>query len=436
MDSPVRSLSFTQRDQKAIWHPFTQHGAAEDPIVITRAKGASLFDEQGKEYIDLISSWWVTLHGHAHPRLAQAIAEQAHHLDHVMFAGFTHPSAIQVAESLLNLAPAYHKVFFTDNGSTATEVALKMAYQYWKNQGQPRSRFVAFKGAYHGDTFGAMAVGRTSGYYDPFFDLLLDVDFLPYPATWLNDPDLDEKEAVALAALEDYLHRHAADTAALIVEPLVQGAGGMRMCRPAFIEAVFSSCQAAGVLTIADEVMTGFSRTGRLLACDFLNGVYPDFLCLSKGITGGFLPLAVTLCQNKIYEAFLSTTSAKALTHGHSYTANPLACAAVLASLELLKDEKTQQNISRLCQAQAHWAPSLQAIPSIQAVRHQGTILAFSLTDFKEQQMSQFKRAVLEAGLNIRPLGSTVYVLPPYCLSIDQLHLAYEQVIKIVTELA
>ncbi|MBW8309089.1 MAG: adenosylmethionine--8-amino-7-oxononanoate transaminase [Candidatus Paracaedibacteraceae bacterium] len=423
------------RDKKSIWHPFTQHYTADDPIVITQARGASLFDENNKEYLDLVSSWWVNLHGHAHPYIAQAIAKQANQLEHVMFAGFTHEPAIKLAESLLDIAPAYNKVFFTDNGSTAIEVALKIAYQYWHNQGKNRSHFVAFEGAYHGDTFGAMAVGKTSGYYDPFFDLLQEVTFLPFPATWMGDHALEEKETAALKALDDYLNKHALETAALIIEPLVQGASGMAMCRPSFLEAVFKRCQAAGVLTIADEIMTGFGRTGKMIACDYLDGVYPDFLCLSKGITGGFLPLAVTLCRDHIYNAFLAETYAKALTHGHSYTANPLACAAALASLDVFEQEQTPQKIITLCETQRAWAQRLLDHPNVEKVRHQGTILAFNLKDFNTTQIKKFKRLVIEAGLNIRPLGSVVYTLPPYCLTAEQLHTAYIRIIDCISQL-
>ncbi|WP_232223295.1 adenosylmethionine--8-amino-7-oxononanoate transaminase [Candidatus Odyssella acanthamoebae] len=417
-----------------MWHPFTQHYTADDPIVITHARGASLFDENAKEYLDLVSSWWVNIHGHAHPYIAQAIAKQANQLEHVMFAGFTHEPAIKLAEALLAIAPAYDKVFFTDNGSTAIEVALKIAYQYWHNQGQNRPRFVAFEGAYHGDTFGAMAVGKTSGYYDPFFDLLQEVTFLPFPATWLEDTTVEEKEAAALIALDLYLEEHANETAALILEPMIQGASGMAMCRPSFVEAVFKRCKTAGVLTIADEIMTGFGRTGKMIACDYLNGVYPDFLCLSKGITGGFLPLAVTLCRDRIYNAFLDETYAKALTHGHSYTANPLACAAALASLDVFEQEQTHQKIAALCQMHQEWAPRLLANPDIERVRHQGTILAFNLKNFNPGQTKKFKSLVIEAGLNIRPLGATVYILPPYCLTAEQLHSAYVRIIDCISQ--
>lgn len=421
------------KDQQYIWHPFTQHYTADAPIVITQARGAYLVDENGKEYLDLISSWWVNLHGHAHPYIAQAIAEQAQRLEHVMFAGFTHEPAITLAECLLQIAPSYDKVFFTDNGSTAIEVALKMAYQFWANQGQKRTRFVAFNGAYHGDTFGAMAVGKTSGYYDPFFDLLLEVTFLPYPATWINDESIAEKEAAAIQSLERYLEDHAHETAAIIFEPLIQGASGMHMCRPRFIETVVKRCRQAGVLTIADEIMTGFGRTGQMLACDTLNGHYPDFLCLSKGITGGFLPLAVTLCTNEIYEAFLGTSYAKALTHGHSYTANPLACAAALASWDLFKQEQTLSKINTLSQTQAHWAEVLSTVPGVEKCRQQGTVLAFNLHNFNPQQLQKFKRTVIENGLNIRPLGTTVYTLPPYCVTPEQLRSAYVKVIDYIS---
>src|SRR3990167_4049553 len=343
------TMKLAERDQQVVWHPLTQHQIATSPIPIVRGKGAYLFDAQERCYLDLISSWWVNLHGHAHPAIALAIYEQAQQLEQVIFSGFTHEPGVLLAETLLNLLPSgFSKIFYSDNGSTSVEVALKMAYQYWRNQGESqRKRFIAFNGGYHGDTFGAMAVGKSSGYFDQFTDCLFAVDIAPYPVTWLGDIDIEQKEQVALSWLITYLSQHADETAALIIEPLVQGACGMRMCRPQFLQALQQLARSYQLLIIYDEVMTGFGRTGELFACQKA-GTYPDIICLAKGLTGGFLPLAVTACREKIYHAFLGDNIQSALVHSHSFTANPLGCAAGLASMALLQDQQTQAQIAMI----------------------------------------------------------------------------------------
>jgi adenosylmethionine-8-amino-7-oxononanoate aminotransferase len=428
-----------QRDQKTIWHPFTQHQTSPLPLPVARGEGAYLFDTEGKAYLDLISSWWVNIHGHAHPLIARAIYEQALQLEHVMFAGFTHEPAVALAEKLLALLPAgFSKVFYSDNGATSVEIALKMAYQYWRNRGEKqRRRFLAFSGAYHGDTFGAMAVGQSSKFYKPFADLLFAVDFAPYPVTWQGDKDVAEKEKTALAFIEDYLKQQGKEVAAVIIEPLIQAANGMQICRPEFLSALDVLLRSHGILIIYDEVMTGFGRTGVNFACEKAQ-TKPDLICLSKGITGGFLPLAATICQEAIYEAFLSEDIDRALIHGHSYTGNPLGCAAGLASLELLQNETTQQQIRYIEASHGELSRRLQALEGVEKVRTCGTLLAF---DVRTQVgygslLSQNWRAIfMERGLLIRPLGRVIYLLPPYCITKEDLQRAYRDILAVLEEL-
>ena len=303
-------------DRAHIWHPFTQGATAAPPVPIVRGRGAKLYAADGAEYLDLISSWWVNLHGHAHPAVTAAIAAQAARLEHVIFADFTHEPAVRLAQRLTQALPApLSRVFFSDNGSTAVEAALKLAWQYWRNQGQARSRFIAFAGGYHGDTMGAMSAGASSGFFRAWTDMLFPVDIAPFPETWTDDPEVAEKEQSALNALSARLEQNKGQTAAIIIEPLLQGASGMRLCRPEFLAGVRKLADAADCLLIFDEVMTGFGRTGALFACQTA-AVIPDMICLSKGLTGGFLPMAVTVCIERIYEAFLSEKISDAFLHG------------------------------------------------------------------------------------------------------------------------
>ena len=320
-----------------IWYPYTQAKTAPDPIEVKSAQGLWLELADGRKIADCISSWWVNLHGHAHPEIVAAISRQAAQLEHVIFAGFTHEPAQALASRLVARLPAnLTRVFYSDNGSTAVEVALKMAYQYWVNTGADRSRFMSFEGAYHGDMFGTMAVGTRSIFSDVFKDLLFEVDFCPYPDTYDGDLDILEKEANCLKLIRQNLSLYPNDYAGIIIEPLVQGVAGMRICRPSFLQQLRELATEFDTFLIFDEVMTGFGRTGADFACNKAQ-VQPDLICLSKGITGGFLPLAVTVATERIYDSFYSDDPTKTLYHGHSYTANPLGCAAALASLDLLK---------------------------------------------------------------------------------------------------
>ncbi|ATS18687.1 adenosylmethionine--8-amino-7-oxononanoate transaminase [Parathermosynechococcus lividus PCC 6715] len=424
-----------------IWQPFTQMKTADPPLHVERAAGAILELKEGRQIIDAISSWWVTLHGHSHPVLAEALYHQAQTLEHVIFTGFSHEPAETLAHLLCEHTPApLQRVFFSDNGSTAVEVALKMAYQYWQQVGQPqRSRLIGFAGGYHGDTLGAMTVGQSSPWWQPFQPLLPPLTVVPYPATYPDDPDVSAKEAAALAELQKTLDAAPNEYAALFIEPLVQGAAGMRMCRPEFLQAVSALAKAYGVLVVYDEVMTGFGRTGALFACEKA-GTQPDVLCLSKGLSGGCLPLAVTLATEAIYQAFYDDDPARAFFHSHSYTGNPLACAVSVASLQLLLAQPhTYERLEAL-----HWQCQqtyLADVPNLHQFRTCGTIAAMELV--LDQQTSYFsalvpklRRRFLELGVLLRPLGSTLYILPPYCITETQLAAVYGAIRQVAIEVA
>lgn len=424
-------------DRAHVWHPFTQEQTAPAPIEIVAGKGVRLIGKDGQEFLDLISSWWVNIHGHAHPRIAQAIAEQADTLEQVIFAGFTHAPAARLAAELTRRLPdGLERVFFSDDGSTSVEVALKMALQYWRNQGETRQRFLAFEGGYHGDTVGAMSAGSRSGFFDAFQSMLFPVDPLPYPATWQGDDQVEEREAAALRALEAHLERHGRETAALIIEPLVQGASGMRMCRPSFLQALKSRLEQANVLLIFDEVMTGFGRTGELFACQKTK-VTPDIICLSKGLTAGFLPLAVTVCRSAIYEAFLGETFDRAFTHGHSFTANPLGCAAALASLQVFDEEGTLAKLPLIEAVHRDGLARLARNPKLRRFRLTGTIAAMDIVTEKEGYTSpvaaKLKDYFHAQGLLLRPLGNVLYLLPPYCISEPELRRTYDIIDEALT---
>ncbi len=422
------------RDRRHVWHPFTQHGLGEAPTVIARAKDASLFDAEGREILDLISSWWTCTHGHAHPKLNAALAEQAARFEHVMFAGFTHEPAVSLAERVAALLPAdLSRVFYSDDGSTSVEVALKIAYQYWVNLGETQRRvLVAFDGGYHGDTLGAMSLGRGSEMFGAFNELMFKVCVLPYPATFAGDEAVEAREAEALSAFEVLLQAHPREIAALIVEPLLQGAGGMRMCRPEFLRRLAETAREAGVLVILDEVATGFGRTGTLFAHEQA-GIVPDLICLSKGLTAGYMPLALTVAREALFEAFLSDSFDRALPHGHSFTANPLACAVALASLDLFETEQTMARIAGIAARHRDMLAVLAARGDVAQPRVLGTVLAFEAKGLGAYQSAESRRLrdwYLAHGLNIRPLGETLYLMPPYCITDDELTRAYAGLVE------
>ena len=399
-------------DARHLWHPYTQHAVGDPPIEITRAEGAYIYDADGRPILDAISSWWVTLHGHAEPTIAAAIAEQARTLEQVIFAGFTHEPAARLATELVKRAPAgLDRVFFSDDGSTAVEVAVKMALQYWQNRGEDRRVIVALEHAYHGDTFGAMSVSARGLFTDPFKHQMFDVVHLPHPSDF-----------------QRLVLERGKDIAALIVEPMVQGAGGMLMWPAESLAALRQISESAGIPLIADEVMTGFGRTGPLFACEHAD-ISPDLMCLSKGITGGFLPLGATLARGSIFDAFWSDDRRKTLFHGHSFTANPITCAASLASLALLDDACAARRTA-IKTSHRKAAERFARIKALKNIRVLGTILAADFLADDSGYLSGVGPALrafaLQRGVLLRPLGDTVYILPPYCVTDNDLTKVYD----------
>lgn len=424
MTTGSRACPVSRNHHPNLWPPFTSITTTPPLEQVVRGEGALLHRAEGEPLIDGISSWWVTLHGHAHPVVAAAIAEQASTLEQVIFAEFTHPQAERLAQRLAQQT-GLDRVFFSDNGSTAVEVALKTAVQWWHNRGEPRQQLIAFDGAYHGDTFGAMAVGARSLFSEPFDPLLFPVARVPWPHTHWHDDTVDRREQDALTALEQAL---TTPTAAVILEPLVQGAGGMRMVRPGFLRAVEQRVRQAGSLLIADEVLAGFGRCGALLASQRA-GIHPDLVALSKGLTAGFLPMGITMAKEAIFEEFLGSDPTRTLWHGHSFTANPLGCAAANASLDLLEAEPEKYQ-----HFEGRHQPRLERLarhPKVERPRLCGTIAAFDLvTDSAQGYLNPagkiLRSLVRKHGVLIRPLGDVVYLLPPLCISDAQLDQCYD----------
>ncbi len=419
-DDPGAELSpdfVLLHDAAHVWHPYTQHLHAPLPVHVTRAEGAWLYRADGQPILDAISSWWVTTHGHCHPDIVRAIAEQAAQLDQVIFAGFTHEPAAALAAALVSRLPrGLTRIFFSDNGSTSVEVAIKLSIQSFANRGTPRRLIAALEHAYHGDTFGAMAVGARGVFTQMYEPLLFEVVRLPDPS-----------EGDTVAALDALLHARGSELAAVIVEPLLLGAGGMRVWDERVLRTLRERTRDAGVHLIADEVLTGFGRTGPLFACDRAD-VSPDLLCLSKGLTGGVLPLAATAATEAIYDAFRSEDRTRTFFHGHSFTANPIACAAALASIELFDDECEDHRI-RIEVAHARHLGALRGTRGVRAVRQIGTVAAIEL-DAPPGYLSDIGRELsafsLINGVLVRPLGNVAYCLPPYCTSDDELATVYD----------
>jgi adenosylmethionine---8-amino-7-oxononanoate aminotransferase len=419
-----------------IWPPYTHLKTGADRLKVISGQGPWLTLDDGRQLLDCISSWWVTLHGHSEPRIAEAIYAQAKTLEQVIFAGFSHDPAEQLADRLLSKLPdSLGHVFYSDNGSTAVEVALKMAVQVWQNRGEPRrSKFLAFEGAYHGDTFGTMATGARSLFTAAFEPMLFGVDFVPFPETWWGDEGIADREAAVLDQIDRQLQSE--NYAGVIIEPLIQGSGGMRICRPSFLQGLQRLTEAHNTLLIFDEVMTGFGRTGDWFACTGA-AVTPDLICLSKGISGGFLPLAVTIASRDIYQTFYSDDPTHTLYHGHSFTANPIGCAAAIASWDLLVERqsfRTQaaQHQSRLARLADH--------PRVDRIRNLGSIAAFDLknsdqTGYANPIGFQIRQMGLDRGLLLRPLGNVVYLLPPYCWGDGEFDRAYGGLLEILNEL-
>jgi adenosylmethionine-8-amino-7-oxononanoate aminotransferase len=401
-----------------IWHPYTQEATELAPLEIDRGEGTYLYTRDGRRLIDAISSWWVNLHGHGHPLIANAIAEQARKLEHVIFAGFTHPPAEQLAEALSRIVPKpLTRIFYSDNGSTAVEVALKIAVQYWHNRGRSeKRRIVALEHAYHGDTIGAMSISADSSFTAAF-------DALRLPVFRVRETQ----------DLEQLLGEKKHEIAAMIVEPLVQGAGGMIMYSIERLKKFRELCAANDVLFIADEVFTGFGRTGRMFACE-AGGVVPDLMCISKGLTGGFLPLAATLCREEIYQAFYSSDRSQAFFHGHSYSGNPLGCAAALANLKIFETEPVFERIANIERIHRERLSEFKNHSSVTDVRLLGTIAAIELRVEDAGYLSDIRSRLypyfLDHGVLLRPLGNVVYMVPPYVISSADLQYVYDVIKK------
>ncbi len=412
----------TARDASPVWHPFTQHALQPSAIEIASAEGAWFRTADGLRILDGISSWWVITHGHRHPHIVAAIKDEADRLDQVMFAGFTHAPAEELARGLIKLAPAgLAHVFYSDSGATSVEVALKMALGYWRNVGEPRHRILALEHGYHGDTVGGMSVGARGVFNAPYTPLLFEVTRLPFPGAGREQVTLDALEAACRQG----------GVAALIVEPLILGAGGMLIYSADALGQMKRVCEWHGVLFIADEVMTGWGRTGTLFACAQA-GITPDVLCLAKGITGGALPLAATLCTPRIFEAHLSADRASTFFHSSSYTANPLACAAAVANLEIWEREPVLERVAALAELQARRLAAFEGDRRIRNLRRLGTIAVLDLAvgdgGYLADVGPKLYQFFLERGVLLRPLGNTVYVMPPYCITDDELDLVYDAI--------
>lgn len=413
-----------EKDKNFVWHPFTpQHESIPDNIFIESAEGVYLHTSDGRKIIDAISSWWVNIHGHSNPRIAKTLWEQASKLEHVIFAGFTHQPAIKLAENLLSVLPEnIKKVFYSDNGSTANEVAIKMAIQYWHNLGIKKKKIIALEGAYHGDTFGAMAVGDRSIFTNPFADYLFEVAFIDLPTLKNQERVINQFESLLQTG----------EVGIFIFEPLVQGAAGMRMYNPATLDLLLKLAKQHNVICIADEVFTGFYRTGKFLACKHLVE-QPDIIALSKGITGGTMPLGVTVCSQKIYDTYHSPEMTKAFLHGHSYTANPLACAVANTSFEILIEENCQQQIQEITACHLGFIQTIKDHPAVLDIRSLGTILAIEIrsaqkTEYTNTLREKIYSYFLNKDILLRPLGNVIYLVPPYVITKDDLRKIYQTI--------
>jgi adenosylmethionine-8-amino-7-oxononanoate aminotransferase len=406
-----------------IWHPYTQEAVEPTPVQITHGSGAYLYTREGRRLVDAISSWWVNLHGHAHPLIAEAIAAQARKLEHVIFAGFTHDAAEELSARLGRLLPAtLDRVFYSDNGSTAVEVALKIAVQYWYNKGRKeKCGIVALANAYHGDTIGAMSVSADSAFTAAFDALRLPV-FRISTTGDLEKLLNDKKDAIA----------------AMIAEPLVQGAGGMITHSTEYLQRLRQLCADNEILFIADEVFTGFGRTGEMFACDRAK-IVPDLICLSKGLTGGFMPLAATVCSQKVFEAFYSQDRSRTFFHGHSYSGNPLGCAAGIASLKIFETEPVFERIAGIERIHRERLTEFRNHPAVENVRMLGTIAAIELRATDRGYLSDIRNRLypffIENGVLLRPLGNVIYAVPPYVISADDLHYVYDVIRKTISKL-
>ncbi|WP_396170981.1 adenosylmethionine--8-amino-7-oxononanoate transaminase [Flavobacterium sp.] len=418
-------MNLSERDQKHLWHPYTQHKTASPAIVIKRGEGALLWDENNKEYIDAIASWWVNPFGHSNRFIANAIYKQLTTLEHVLFGGFTHEPAIVLGEKLMEILPKnQQKLFFSDNGSTAVEIAIKVALQYFFNKGEKKTTIIAFENAFHGDTFAAMAASGISFFTEAFQGMLIEVIRIPVPTKG--------NEQVSFDALAKAIKSK--NCAGFIFEPLVQGAAGMVMYEPEALDNLVRICKENKVLTIADEVMTGFGKTGKNFACDYLTE-QPDMMCLSKALTGGTIPMAITTFTQDIFDAFYDEDINKALFHGHTFTGNPTGCAAALASLHLLQTQEMQDNLIRVNQRHLAFQKQIKNHPKVTTTRVLGVIFALeiqteSAASYYGSLRNKLYNFFIENGIIIRPVGNIVYILPPYVITDEQLQKVYKVVEK------
>lgn len=422
---PISTPSISEQDCATIWHPFTQMQTARPPIPIIGAKGSYLYSEDGKRYLDGISSWWVNLHGHTHPYIVEKIQSQVAQLEHVIFADFTHLPAVELASRLLSLLPGnMTKIFYSDNGSTAVEAAIKIALQYWYNDhaATPKKKVICFKNSYHGDTFGAMSVAGRNDFNKPFWTHLFEVESIDAP--------LKGQEERTLSQLRTILHRE--NVACFIFEPLILGVGGMQIYSAEGLNALIRYCKQHHVLVIADEVMTGFGRTSTLFACEQLSEKV-DLICLAKGLTGGFLPLGATACTENVFKVFLGQRLHQAFLHGHSYTANPIACSSAIASLDLLLENQCFQQREMIANCHREFCTQWRFHPKLKRCESLGTILAL---EYQAEKSSYFQTMrdrlyhfFLSKGVLLRPLGNVLYVMPPYCIQAEELEYIYEQII-------
>jgi adenosylmethionine-8-amino-7-oxononanoate aminotransferase len=427
-------MSLADRDRAHVWHPYTQMQSAPAPLAIARGEGVYLYTQDGRKILDGISSWWVNIHGHSHPKLNEALAAQARRIEHVIFAGCTHAPAVELAERLVEELPkGLTRIFYSDNGSTAVEVALKLAIQYWRNRGElGRTKFIALSHAYHGDTVGAMSASEDSVFTRAFSPLLFSVERVHAPYCYRCPLGLT-RATCAIDCLNDLEKRLAAQSdavAAVVVEPMLQGAGGMIVWPREFLAGVRRRCDRHGVLMIADEVLTGFGRTGRMFACEHA-GVRPDLMCLSKALTAGYLPMGVTAATDAVYEAFLSDDRAKTFFHGHSYTANPLACAVALASLDLFRETDVLGRVAALETQLRDGFETFRGLPNAGDIRVIGGVGAIELRGeggYLDSIGPKLAAAFLERGLLIRPLGNIVYFMPPYAITEAETAWAIEQI--------
>ena len=425
-----KNSNLIDRTRASVWHPCTQmaHLQAAPPLAIARGEGCWLYDFEGRRYLDAISSWWVNLFGHANPRINAAIIDQLSKIEHLMLAGFTHAPAVELAERLSARMPGLGHAFFASDGASAVEIALKMSFHYWLNTGKPgKTGFISLKNSYHGETLGALAVGDTALFKAVYAPLLRSSMQLPTPDWRLAEPgeSADDYAGRCAQVLETYLEQHHAQTAALIVEPLIQGAAGMAMHTPHYLKRAREICDRFDVHLIADEIAVGFGRTGTFFACEQA-AIRPDFLCLSKGISGGYLPLSLVMTTDQVFSAFLSTQSEHGFLHSHSYSGNPLACRAALATLDIFDDdniiEANRHKAARLADA----AETLREFEEVVNVRQTGMVLAFDVQTQRADFAAAFAAAALERGVLLRPIGRSVYFMPPYCIDDEEIGMLFD----------